>query len=256
MNRSTFLALFERDIRVLLREFSDFFLRIGIQPLFLAFIFGYVLPRTGAVKPEFANILFPGIVAFSSLAAGVQGTAIPLAWDFGTTKEIEDRLLAPIDVRWVMIEKILFGAFQSFIAGALVVPIALLFMRANLDIQVTSYFLLIIFVVLSGLMSASLGMVLGTVFEPMKFALMFATIIIPMIFLGSTYYPWATLGSMPWLQKFILINPLVYVSEGFRSIFTPSIPHMSVGYSLFGLIVSVCVLLFIASKGFEKRAFG
>jgi len=102
VNFNTFIALFERDIRVLLREFNEFFIRVAVQPLFLAFIFGYVLPRTGAIKPAFANIIFPGILGISTMTAGVQGTAIPLAWDFGATKEIEDRLLAPIDVVWVM----------------------------------------------------------------------------------------------------------------------------------------------------------
>lgn len=255
MNRKTFLALFERDIRVLIREFDEFFLRVAVQPLFLAFIFGYVLPRTGAIKPAFANLIFPGILGISTMTAGVQGTAIPLAWDFGTTKEIEDRLLAPIDVVWVMIEKILFGAFQALIAASVVFPFALFLMASNLNLQVANYFALVGVIVLSGLTSAALGMVLGTIFEPMKFALMFATIVIPMVFLGATYYPWASLKTLPWLKWSILINPLLYVSEGYRALLTPFVPHMPITYALLGLFISVLILTAVAVRGFNKRAF-
>jgi len=255
VNFNTFIALFERDIRVLLREFNEFFIRVAVQPLFLAFIFGYVLPRTGAIKPAFANIIFPGILGISTMTAGVQGTAIPLAWDFGATKEIEDRLLAPIDVVWVMIEKVLFGAFQALIAATLVFPFALFLMHASLKLQVANYLALVCLILLSGLTTAALGMVLGTVFEPMKFALMFATIVIPMVFLGATYYPWVFLNKLPWLKWAIIVNPLLYISEGYRAILTPFVPHMPLAYIFLGLVVSLLILTSIAARGFNKRAF-
>lgn len=255
MNWTTFLALIERDIRVLMRDFSEFFLRTAVQPLFLAFIFGYVLPKTGSIPPSYSNLIIPGILGISTMTSGIQGTAIPLAWDFGTTREIEDRLMAPISVRWVLWEKIFLGAFQAFIAGAIVFPFSFLLMRANLDIRVTNFFILFMIVFLSGFISAALGMVLGTLFNPMKFALMFATVVIPMIFLGATYYPWASLSHIPWLQWAIIINPLLYVNESYRAILTPYIPHMYIGYSLLGLAISAVILMLVALYGFERRAF-
>jgi ABC-2 type transport system permease protein len=250
----TFLAIMERDLRVLSRNLGDFFLRIGVQPLLFAFIFGYVLPTIGTIPREFASLVLPGILGVSTLTAGVQGTAIPLAWDFGATKEIQDRLMAPISVRLVMLEKIVMGMVEAWLAAAFVFPVAYLIMRANLELQVTSYPLLILILFLAGLASATLGMVLGTVVEPMRFATMFATVVIPMIFLGATYYPWAGLSAIPWLQYLVLVNPLVYVSEAYRGVLTPQIPHMATGYALLGISVSIVVLMAMAVKEFEKRA--
>lgn len=250
----TFLAIVERDLRVLSRNLVDFFLRIGVQPLMFAFIFGYVLPTIGAIPRAFSNLVLPGILASSALAAGVQGTAIPLAWDFGATREIHDRLMAPISIRLVMLEKIIMGMVEAWLAAAFVFPVAFLVMRENLHLTVVSYPLLVLMIVLAGLLAATLGMVLGTIVEPMRFAIMFATVIIPMIFLGAAYYPWAGLAKIPWLQLLVLVNPLVYVSEGYRALLTPSVPHMPIEYCLLGVSVSIVALMAVAVREFEKRA--
>ena len=43
----------------------------------------------------------------------------------------------------------------------------------------------------------------------------------------ASYYPWAALQSLPWLQTIVLLNPLVYMSEGMRVSLTPWVQHMS-----------------------------
>ena len=250
----TFIAIIERDVRVLSRDLLDFFLRIGVQPVLFAFIFGYVLPTIGTIPRSYSSLVLPGILGVSTMTAGVQGTAIPLAWDFGATKEIQDRLMAPISIRLVMLEKIIMGMFEAWLAAAFVFPVAFFIMRANLNLQVQSLPILLLLIVLGGLMSATLGMVLGTIVEPMRFAIMFATIVVPMIFLGATYWPWAGLTKIPWLKYLVLINPLVYVSEGFRGQLTPQIPHMAPGYALLGIVISIVVLMAVAVREFEKRA--
>ncbi len=250
----TLLAIVERDLRVLSRNLADFFLRISVQPLMFAFIFGYVLPTIGTIPTAYSSIVIPGILGSSTLTAGVQGTAIPLAWDFGATKEIHDRLMAPISIRLVMLEKIIMGMIEAWLAAAFVFPVAYFIMRENLHLQVANPLFLVLLIVLGGLMSATLGMVLGTVVEPMRFAIMFATVIVPMMFLGATYWPWAGLAKIPWLKYAVLINPLVYVSEGYRGQLTPQIPHMAPAYALLGILLSIAILMTIAVREFEKRA--
>ncbi len=250
----TFLAIMERDLKVMSRNLGDFFLRIGVQPLLFAFIFGYVLPTIGSIPRSFSTLVLPGILAVSTMAAGVQGTAMPLAWDFGATKEIQDRLMAPISIRLVMIEKIIMGMFEAWLAAAFVFPVAYLIMWENLNLHLESLPLLILLLVLGGLVSATLGMVLGTIVEPMRFSMMFATVIVPMIFLGATYYPWAGLSKIPWLQYLVLLNPLVYLSEGYRGQLTPQIPHMAPEYAILGIVVSIVILMAVATREFEKRA--
>src|SRR3990170_5765368 len=140
----TFLAIVERDLRVLSRNLVDFFLRISVQPLMFAFIFGYVLPAIGTIPKSYSSVVIPGILGSSTLTAGVQGTAIPLSWDFGATKEIHDRLMAPISIRLVMLEKIIMGMIEAWLAAAFVFPVAFLIMRENLHISVANPLLLIL----------------------------------------------------------------------------------------------------------------
>ena len=72
----------------------------------------------------------------------------------------------------------------------------------------------------------SLGLVLGTTFEPRNIGLMWGFVVLPLTFLGGTYYQWTRLAPVQvagihWLQILVLINPLIYVTEGMRAGLTP-----------------------------------
>src|ERR1044071_2540364 len=110
---STLVALLHRDMRVARRELKFFVLRVSIQPVLFTFIFGYVMPRLSLVQTGYANLLLPGILALSMTLSGMQSVALPLVVEFGWTKEIEDRLLAPIGIGGIAAEKILVGIIQS-----------------------------------------------------------------------------------------------------------------------------------------------
>jgi ABC-2 type transport system permease protein len=76
----------------------------------------------------------------------------------------------------------------------------------------------------------------------------------PMIMFGCTYYPWRGLDAFPVLKYLVLINPLVYVSEGLRAAITPSVPHMPVAVILSALVAITLLLLWLGMRGFRKRA--
>ena len=68
---------------------------------------------------------------------------------------------------------------------------------------------------------------MGTFVEPRRVPLLFGVVVIPITFLGATYYPWAELTPIPWLKTLVLLNPLVYMSEAMRISLTPQLPHMA-----------------------------
>ena len=75
--------------------------------------------------------------------------------------------------------------------------------------------------------------------------MLFGLIILPMTFLGGTYYAWTALhsvkiGSVSWLQDVVTINPLVYITEGFRAALTPS-PHMHL-YVIYPMLIAFIAL--------------
>ena len=238
---TTFIALLHRDLRVVRRELVSFLLRVVLNPLMFTFIFGFVMPRMGIIQKGYNDMLLPGILGLSMTLSSMQAVSLPLVIDFGWSKEIEDRLLAPISIVGVGIEKILVGVVQAVIAGLVVLPLAWLMMRVHIHLSLIDSIHFVLVALLSSWLFAAFGMVMGTIVPPQQISLLFTVLLGPMIFFGCAYYPWATLHVIPWFQYAVLINPLVYANEGFRLALTPNMPHMSmpaiyvalIGFSLF-----------------------
>lgn len=252
MNTTTLLALLHRDLLVARRELGTFMLRVAMQPLLFTFIFGFVMPKQGLVVQNYTNMLLPGILALSMTLSGLQAVALPLVIEFGFTKEIEDRLLAPIGIKGVALEKIFVGMVQAIIAGLFVLPVAWLLMGRGLDPQNINSFLLIVVAMLTSWLFAALGLLIGSIAESQQVGLMLNLLLSPMIFFGCTYYPWAKLSVVPWFQMAVLINPLVYASEGFRAALTPDLPHMPL-WLIFGSLLAFCAFFTWASLHFFKK---
>jgi ABC-2 type transport system permease protein len=174
--------------------------------------------------------------------------------DFGHTKEIEDRLLAPIPIRLVAVEKIVNGMIQGFIAAAFVLPSARLIIGPIPGLSFSHLWLLAAILILGSAAFSSLGLLLGTGLPAQQIGLMFSIIIAPMMMFGCIYYPWRGLDRVPVLKYLVLVNPLVYASEGMRAAITPSVPHMSVWVIIVALVVTTAVFLWAGLKTFMKKA--
>jgi ABC-2 type transport system permease protein len=251
---STFLALLARDARVARRNMIPLILQTFLQPLLFVFIFGRVMVGSGYMPPAYKSLLLPGIMAISMVFTGVWAVAMPLIGEFQFTREIEDRLLAPIDISWVAIEKVVFGLIQATVSGLLVIPLAWLILRPGLDLQVSNPVLLVSMTLLVAGFSACGGLALGCSVNQQHIGLMFSMVMTPMIFFGCTYYPWSALSNFPILQKIVLINPLAYASEGLRAMLVPQFPHLSIPLILVALTFFDCLLLIVGLRQFHKKA--
>jgi ABC-2 type transport system permease protein len=83
---------------------------------------------------------------------------------------------------------------------------------------------------------------------------MFSIVLAPMIFFGCTYYPWSALARFPLLQKAVLVNPVVYSSEGLRSALVPQFPHLSIAAILGALAGFDLVFLTFGLRQFRRKA--
>ena len=264
-SRAALGGLIARDLTVLKKTFGEFVLRTLIQPFLLCFVFLYVFPKIGqavggssAGAAGFATILVPGVVGISIMFQGVQSIALAMAQEFGFTREIEDRVQAPCPIWLVAVSKVLSGSVQGVIAAAIVFPIAAVVHAAGVTATVSLHWLEIVTLVpLACVAMASLGLVLGTSFEPRNIGLMFGFVVLPITFLGGTYYPWThlapvTVGHFHWLQTLVLLNPLIYVNEGMRAAFTDA-PHMHL-YVIYPVLVGFATLfLAIGLRNFRRR---
>jgi ABC-2 type transport system permease protein len=254
--RHAFGALLLRDLRVLFKEKWMFIGRTIMQPLLLIFVFTYVFPKIGEAigsRPsDFATLLVGGTIASAMIFQGVQAVALPLVQDFGYTREIEDRVLAPMPVWAVAAEKVVGGAIQALLASLVVFPLAL-FIPANKVHLSVHWPYLITLLPLAAVMSAAFGLTIGTRVEPRQVPLIFSLLVIPMTFLGAVYYPWRTLTPLPWLKVAVLVNPLIYMSEGMRVALTHGVPHMAIAVIYLALLGFTVLFLKLGIDGFKKR---
>ena len=264
----TFNAMMAREFRVLRRNSVATFTRAVMQPLLFVFVFAYVFPKIGggfnlgggaagaaAGSVNFATILVPGLMASMLLMQGIMAVTFPLVMEFSWQRTIEDRALAPVPIRVLAIQKISAGAVQSFIGALIVFPIVLLVHASGQapHVHVTNWALFALILVFASLLTSALGLLLGTIMDPRKMQMLFAVILLPATMLGCVYYPWAALHHIRWLQIAVLINPMVYMSEGLRAVLTPVLPHMPMWAVLAALLGGTVVFGYLGTRTFTRR---
>jgi ABC-2 type transport system permease protein len=260
-------ALILRDLVVLRKHLVEFVIRTLVQPFLLCFVFLFVFPKIGqgigassipGAESAFATVLVPGVVGLSIMFQGIQAVAMQLAQEFGFTREIEDRVQAPCPIWLVAISKVISGGAQGIIAAIIVLPIAAVVHASGVEAHLNFHWLYIVTLVpLACVAMTSLGLLLGTSFEPRNLGLMFGFIVLPITFLGGTYYEWTRLapvkiGGFHWLQTVVLINPLIYVNDGMRAAFTNA-PHMHLYVIYPALLAFSAVFLGLGLRNFRRK---
>ncbi len=262
-------ALLRRDLLVLRKNFGEFVGRTLMQPLLLVFVFLYVFPKIGQGigggssnaghgESAFATVLVPGVVAISIMFQGIQSVAVQLSQEFGFTREIEDRVQAPCPLWLVAVARVLSGATQGLISAVIVFPIASVVHAKGVHADLSFHWWIVLTLIpLTCIAMTSLGLLLGTTFEPRNIGLMFGFVVLPLVFLGGTYYQWTRLapvkiGGFHWLQTLVLINPLIYVSEGMRAALTAT-SHMHL-YIIYPVVIGfVVIFLALGLRNFRRR---
>ncbi len=266
-SRIALRALVLRDLVVLRKHFGEFVVRTLIQPFLLVFVFLYVFPSIGqgigggagkAAESHFASVLIPGVVGISIMFQGIQAVALQLSTEFGYTREIEDRVQAPCPIWLVALSKVLSGAAQGLLAAVIVFPIAAVVHAPGVHAHLTVHWWVVLTLIpLACVTMTALGLLLGTAFEPRNIGLMFGFVVLPLTFLGGTYYQWTKLAPVKvdgihWLQIIVLVNPLIYVNEGMRAGLTEA-SHMHL-YVVYPVLICFCALfLALGLRKFSGR---
>jgi ABC-2 type transport system permease protein len=266
-SRAALGGLILRDLTVLRKNFGEFVARTLIQPFLLVFVFLYVFPTIGqgvgggrglGAESGFATVLVPGVVAISIMFQGIQAVALPMSTEFGYTREIEDRVQAPCPIWLVASAKVLSGAVQGLLAAVIVFPIAAVIHASHVHAHLHVHWLVVVTLIpLACVAMSSLGLLLGTAFEPRNIGLMFGFVVLPLTFLGGTYYQWTKLapvklGNFHWLQTIVLINPLIYVAEGMRAGLTDA-SHMPL-YVVYPVLTAfLAAFLTLGLRNFRRR---
>jgi ABC-2 type transport system permease protein len=221
-------------------------------------VFGKVLPTIGAANVGFSTLLLPGMVALTVFLTAFQGPAIDLARDLTVFREIDDRLLAPLPITLVAIEKILLAVLRALISGAFIFPLAYWILGNGFQMRTDLLVVLIGLMVLIALVGAAIGLVLGTAVPIQMLPLLFALVLTPLMFTGCTFYPWASLDAIKWFQVLTLFNPLTYAAEGLRYAMIPPVhgqapQTLAVGWAVLALSAAFILCLWGGLKLFHRR---
>jgi len=251
---TAFWALLRRDLLVASRNIGLVLTATLTQPILVVLVFGNILPRLHLVADEFRTVMVPGLMSITMLMAGVQGVLMPLAADLAGTREVDERLLAPISVAGVAAEKVVAGAIHASVAGLIALPAMMALMHQVSGVDVSPrWFVLLPMVVLSGLLSAAFGLTLGSNVQPRFSGLLFAVILGPMMLFGCAYYPWVSLAVLGPMQYVFLLNPLVFMSESMRLAVTPDVPHMPAPLLIAGTLGFAGLFTLLGARSFERR---
>ncbi|HLI05731.1 MAG TPA: ABC transporter permease [Ktedonobacteraceae bacterium] len=250
----TLLAMLRREMLVAGKQFHVTASLLLLQPALLLFALGRVQSFIGGIPASFVEVLLPGILGSVILSFSVQSVSAPLIAEFSYTREIEDRLLSPIPVWLVGIEKILAGTLKSFACAVLYFPLAWVILGPALyHVDIHSYWLLAITLLLSSLAMSALGLLIGSATRGAQSNIVFTVLLVPMSFLGCVYFPWAALAPVPLLQSIALLDPQTYMSELLRATMTAD-PHMSFLWAFGGMLIWTALFFFLGLRTFIRRA--
>jgi ABC-2 type transport system permease protein len=181
-----------------------------------------------------------------------------MSTEFGYTREIEDRVQAPCPIWLVAAAKVMSGAVQGLLAAVIVFPIAAVVHAGGVSAHLTvNWPVVLTLIPIACVAMTSLGLLLGTTFEPRNIGLMFGFVVLPLTFLGGTYYQWTRLspvklGGFEWLKVVVLINPLIYINEGLRAGLTQA-SHMPL-YAVYPVLIGFGVFFWtMGLRNFKRR---
>ena len=212
-------------------EFPVFLAQVILQPFFLLFVFGKVLGSRGYTRHGYANQLFPGLLALTAVITSMQTRAFPLVIEVGGTKEIEDRLLAPLSPTLVAAEKVVVFGCRLPLGDRDHADDPDRHSRCSARSRGGGRFS-----ALPRDPAPRLGARLGdrarardALVKPNRINIVFALLVFtPLLFTGCSQYPWPSLDQLRSLfQVVTALNPMTYVRRGMRGALVPEVPHIA-----------------------------
>jgi ABC-2 type transport system permease protein len=189
------------------------------------------------VYPDLTSTLTLGIITTSSLTVVIMMgiLLVPnLIFEEKQTKTMDALLVSPSSIGQVMLGKILAGWFYMLLTA---VVIFLVYWTS-----VVHWDLVILFTILSGLVSIGLGLILGVFFESQQEVTGWTGAIL-VVLIGSILVGMMDLDMPSWIETIISWVPSVTLSDIYRASLSRSISIPNLWLKLSSLI-GVCLLLY------------
>lgn len=257
MKRSAliFLQLMHHDFRSYYKKIPTLLTNFCvIYPISFAFMFGYVMPSIYFdASPEKATILLAGhaVVNMLVLAYSIN---IMLLFDFDGDRYI-DYEITIINPRILLFQRMLFAALFSGLATLPFFPIVKLLLGNNFASANTSWVALCAVIVVGSLVCSTYTIMLAcAISNPRKLVRFWLRVNFILITLGGLFAPWHVIYQFSAILGYlVLLNPLLYITEGTRSALTGNPQFLSVPLCTLAMLAYATVFMFCAWYFFKKR---
>ncbi len=189
-----------------------------VSPLIYILAFGLGLGSAldAVARPSagenYLQFILPGMVALSSMTISFGGTTFSICGERLYSKTFEEVLLLPVHSLALFLGKMMAGVVRGLMTSASVILIALIFTQQWGFLSP----LFLITLVLNCAVFAGLGVIVGLNVKSLEgVGLLNNFLIVPMSFLGATFFDPATLP--PLLKVIVYLLPLTYTSIALRS---------------------------------------
>lgn len=258
MNRtfSIFLRLLWRDTYIYFKQKRNYLINYClIYPATLSLTYGFVFPKTNFASGALPStgVLLAGSITFIFIILPV-ALNLFLLFDFEGDRFIDYQMLL-ISPRLVILEKIIFSATFNFILLLPFFPIAKLLLRDNFDISNISVIKLLVILYLSSLTCCAY-VVLSMCIMKSTYQLgnWWRRVNGPMFIFGGSWTPWIAIFNFSQiLGYFVLINPIIYVTEGVRGAILGEGIYIPFLYCVIALIISTTLFISATFYFFKKR---
>jgi ABC-type multidrug transport system permease subunit len=190
-----------------------------ISPLIYIIGFGLGLGSAldATMKPaagdNYLQFILPGMIALSSMTISFGGTTFSICGDRIFTKTFEETLLVPVHPLALYLGRMLAGIVRGMMTSCSVIIVALIF-TGKFGSFLNPLFLLLL--VLNCAVFAGLGVIVGLNVKSLESVGLYNNfVIVPMSFLGATFFDPATLPTV--LKGVVYLLPLTYTSVGLRA---------------------------------------
>lgn len=229
------------DLRVRLVQVASSGL---ISPLIYILAFGLGLGSSirpgSAIGSEYGSYLefiLPGMVALSSMVISFGGTTFSICGERLFTKTFEEMLLLPVHPLSLFLGKMLAGVVRGLMTAGSVILVAILF-TGKIWSFLNPLFLLLL--ILNCAVFAGLGVITGLRVKSLESVGLYNNfLIIPMSFLGATFFDPATLPIV--LKGLVYLLPLTYTTIGLRA--AAYLPLSQFPWYSIPILLSVAVFL-------------
>ncbi|MDZ8049921.1 MAG: ABC transporter permease [Aulosira sp. ZfuVER01] len=195
---------------------------------------------------NYLEFILPGMVALSSMTISFGGTTFSICGERLFAKTFEEFLLVPIHPLALHLGKMLAGVVRGLMTSGSVILVALL-LTGNWHFLHPLFLLLL---VLNCTVFAGLGVIVGLSVRSLESVGFYNNfVIIPMSFLGATFFDPSTLPTA--LKVIVYLLPLTYTSIGLRAVAHSSLSE----FPWYSIPILLVIAIALALWGGYKFAY-